>query len=99
MYGLSATELHYLKEVFSKYSHIDRAILYGSRAMQTQRRGSDVDIVLVGKGLKKPLFDIYDELEEGLPYFVDIGLYDEITNEKLKAHIDRVGKVIYKKER
>ena len=31
------------------------------------------------------------------PYQFDVKLYNEINHKKLKEHIDRVGKVFYKK--
>jgi hypothetical protein len=30
-----------------------------------------------------------------MPYFVDVSIYDRLSNPDLKAHIDRVGKVLY----
>jgi hypothetical protein len=30
-----------------------------------------------------------------MPYFVDVSIYDNISNPDLKEHIDRVGKVLY----
>ena len=95
MCGLKDSEVDILKSTFLKYPKIKKAILYGSRAMDTFRDGSDIDIVLFGDNLKDELFYIYDELEERLPYFIDINLYELITNEKLKQHIKNVGKVIY----
>ena len=29
------------------------------------------------------------------PYLVDVSIYDKLSNPDLKAHIDRVGKVLY----
>jgi hypothetical protein len=29
------------------------------------------------------------------PYFVDVSIYDRLSNPDLRAHIDRVGKVLY----
>ena len=33
---------------------------------------------------------------KSLPYFVDVVIYEHITNEALREHIDRVGISIYK---
>ncbi len=70
-----------------------KTILYGSRAMGIHRRGSDIDIVISGNSLNSTISYIYDELEENLPYFIDIEILENITNEKLKHHIEKVGKV------
>lgn len=95
MYGLKVEEFEILQKSFKKFPSIKKVVLYGSRAMGNFKKGSDIDIVLFGEGLKDKLFYIYDELEENLPYFIDIDIYDNITNEKLKEHIKKVGKTIY----
>ena len=33
--------------------------------------------------------------DSDIPYFVDVSIYDQMSNQELKAHIDRVGKVLY----
>jgi len=97
MYGLTDIELQILKRTFAKYPEIQKAILFGSRAKGNFKNGSDIDIVIITEN-KFNIFYIYDELEEKLPYFIDIILYNSITNKKLKNHIKNFGKIIYKKE-
>ena len=99
MYGLSEEEIDILKKSFASFPQLEKAVLYGSRAMGNYKRGSDIDLVLYGDDLKDALFYIYDDLDEQLPYFIDITSYDTITNEKLKQHISKVGKVIYNREK
>jgi len=40
-------------------------------------------------------------LQDGLylPYFFDVLDYSKITNQELKGHIDRIGKVFYSKKK
>ena len=46
---------------------------------------------------KKILSALLTAFEESLlPYFVDVVIYEHITNEALREHIDRVGISIYK---
>jgi hypothetical protein len=33
--------------------------------------------------------------DSDIPYFVDVLIYDKLSNPDLKAHIDRVGKILY----
>jgi len=33
--------------------------------------------------------------DSNLPYFVDVSIYENLSNPDLKAHIDRAGKVLY----
>ncbi len=94
---MTQEQLNILQEIFAQYPQISKVVLFGSRAMGNYRNGSDVDLALYGSDLKGPLFYIYDKLDEQLPFFADIIAYDSITNEKLKQHIDNVGKVIYGK--
>ena len=74
------------------------AILYGSCALGTFKKGSDIDIALKGKEITSTICSlIHFELEEEtlLPYFFDITNYEIIKNQKLIEHIDRVGKILY----
>jgi len=61
--------------------------------------GSDVDITLKGENLKLKLLnkislDIDDLL---LPYSFDISIFQQITIPDLIEHIERFGKVFYRK--
>jgi predicted nucleotidyltransferase len=97
-YGLSDKTLDTLNSIFLKYPGIKRAILYGSRAKGNFRAGSDIDLTLK----TEENFTFIDLLRIGndfndsdMPYFVDVSIYDNISNPDLKAHIDRVGKILY----
>jgi predicted nucleotidyltransferase len=85
--------------VFSHYPKIEKAILYGSRAKGTYKKGSDIDIALVGKNLNiKELNQIWIELDDlMLPYQFDLTLYNILSNDEFIDHIDRVGIEIYSK--
>jgi len=64
------------------------------------KKGSDVDIVLMGEKISKnTVTQLNEYLNETypLPYFFDISNYNEISNMELKIHIDTLGVVIYKK--
>lgn len=85
--------------MFAGYTNIEKVILYGSRAKGTFREGSDIDFTILGKNLNlKNIYAIEEKIEELLlPYSFDISLFDQIDNPDLKDHINRVGKVFYKK--
>jgi len=97
-FGLSQNVIENIQEVFTKHLEVEKAILYGSRALGRHRPSSDIDIVLFGKFLDlQKLFNIEDELDDLLlPYKFDISLYANINNRQLLDHIKRVGKVLYK---
>lgn len=98
MYGLSSDTLNKIRIAFAKVQTIEKVVLYGSRAQESYRTGSDIDISLFGKNLTLansvyPLMDILDELL--LPYSFDISIFEHIDNSDLVDHIKRVGKTVY----
>ena len=95
-YGLSEINGKRIMDVFSRFSEVQEAVLFGSRAKGNYRQGSDIDIAVKGtvsKDVLSALLVAFDETV--LPYFVDILVYDHIKNIALKEHIDRVGICIY----
>ena len=100
MYGLLDRDLKLILEAANKYQQIEAVVLFGSRAMGNYKKGSDVDLAIVGENIdRKILRRISDDLNEEypLPYFFDVLNYNDISNEALKKHIDSVGESIYKR--
>ncbi len=97
MYGLTESQRHVIENILARYPKISKAVLYGSRARGDHRTGSDIDLVLFGEDLKGSLYLIHDELEEALPYFIDLTLFDAVRDKALKARIDTEGVLIYRK--
>lgn len=98
MYGLEEDTISKINEVFSKYSQIEKVILYGSRAKGNYHNGSDIDITLKGKKLtlSNSVYPIAEELDElYLPYMFDISIFSHIKDHDMIDHINRVGKVFY----
>lgn len=52
LYGLTEAELKIIILVLEKFPDIEKAILFGSRAMGRQKRGSEIDIALKGNSLE-----------------------------------------------
>lgn len=73
--------------------NIKQIILFGSRAKNTSKHGSDIDLAIVGEDIGfRQLCQIDAKIDElDLPYKVDVINYSSITNQELKNHIDRVG--------
>ncbi|MFO0360934.1 MAG: nucleotidyltransferase family protein [Flavobacteriales bacterium] len=92
-YGLADKTITAIQGVFERYPHIEKAILYGSRAKGNFREGSDIDLTLVGAQLTvDELFRIDQELDDlMLPYMIDLSIKHQIKNEDLLEHIERVG--------
>lgn len=96
-FGLPARAMNALRETLAQHVHVQRAVIYGSRAKGNYRPGSDIDITLEGSELTFPeLLRIASELDDQmLPYKIDLSLLSHIDNPALRAHIARVGKVLW----
>lgn len=99
MYGLDPEEMQLLHRIFSSTEEIEEVVLYGSRAKGTNKPFSDIDITLKGKNLiEEHLTDVcYSLSESSLPYFCDVSIFQHLTSSSLIDHINRRGRVIYKK--
>ncbi|MDY0133166.1 MAG: nucleotidyltransferase domain-containing protein [Desulforegulaceae bacterium] len=99
-YGLKQTTIESIKNVFSRYLQVEQVIIYGSRAKGNYKNGSDIDLTLKGDGLSLILMNkIAIELDDLLlPYTFDLSVYNHIENYDLTDHIQRVGKIFYKRK-
>lgn len=100
MFGLLDRDIKYIRKALKQFDEIEKAIIFGSRAMGNYKNGSDVDLVIVGEAISTTVVlrisDLLNE-EYPLPYFFDVLSYDSIKNEKLRKHITTEGKTIYNK--
>ncbi|WP_292663978.1 nucleotidyltransferase domain-containing protein [Nitratifractor sp.] len=90
MYGLETQEWETIKEVLQE-ADTAKAILFGSRAKGDYRRGSDVDLAIIGNE-REVAYRLNEETN--LPYFFDVIHLQKISNKALLEHIERVGKAI-----
>ena len=99
-YGLSDKQLQEIKEILASYESVDKAVLFGSRAIDTYKEASDVDIAIKGEQADWSLaITIKEHLEEEtyLPFFFDVVAYGSVESEELKEHIDGKGKVLFER--
>ena len=81
-----------IKDTILQNKKVGSIILFGSRAKGIATNGSDIDLALVGDLSFKDLCEIDSKLDElNLPYEIDLVIYNKISNNNLKKHIDRVG--------
>ena len=98
MFGLKRSDIEAIVKVLQGFPVIETALIFGSRAMGNYKRGSDIDIAIKGEGVT---FDINSKVsyllneETPMPYFFDVVHYEQIANDNLIDHINRVGVVIY----
>lgn len=97
--GLSEQTVEKIRAVLAHFPEVEKAVLYGSRAKGTHRSGSDIDLVLFGKGLgQSKLGQIDNALDDLLlPYRFDLSLFAKLTHPELIDHIRRVGVEFYQK--
>ncbi|RXK87961.1 nucleotidyltransferase domain-containing protein [Chlorobaculum sp. 24CR] len=99
-YGLDGAVIARIQGVLARYPQVDRAMLYGSRAMGNYRPGSDIDLTLVGSEALnlKILYRIMDEIDDLLlPYTFDLSVLRLINDREVREHIRRAGVVFYDK--
>ncbi len=90
MTGLSQAEMDTIRGVLNTLG-VQKVVLFGSRAKGNYKKGSDVDLAIVGDE-KKASYVLNEETN--LPYFFDVVNLHKITNKNLIEHIHRVGQPI-----
>ena len=96
-HGLSERQLNLIRNLIREFAPGVKSVsLFGSRATNSHRSYSDIDMVLYGD-VKE---DAVDRLwtcfnESSLPYKVDLVAYHLINYPPLKAHIDRFAKTLF----
>lgn len=95
--GLKKEQLQAIRSVLDKYSSVEQAILYGSRAGNRHQPGSDIDLALVGKQLTwDDLLLIRHDLESlWMPVKCDVLDLKTVRDQDLVRRIHTEGKRIY----
>ena len=97
-FGLNQETIDKINSVFEKHSEIEKVIIYGSRAKGNYKSGSDIDFTLIGNDLNDLVETLDSEIDDlNTPYLFDISIFGKLNSPSLKEHINRVGKVFYKK--
>jgi predicted nucleotidyltransferase len=97
-FGLKEKVINQINNVFAKYPQIEKVLIYGSRAKGNYKTGSDIDLSLVGKNIDLALMQAIELKIDDLllPYTFDISIYNQISNQDVKDHIERVGLEFYR---
>jgi predicted nucleotidyltransferase len=94
-FGLDARARALLDGVLERYPSIREARVFGSRALDTHRPESDIDLALYGDVDDALAARVAGELDElPLPYQFDVRAYP-VRHAGLREHIDRVGRTIF----
>ena len=97
--GLKAEYRTAIIDILAANERVERAVLFGSRAMETFTPASDVDIALFGARLtltdQVNLATAIDELP--MAQRVDLLLYKTVSNDALGKHIEQYGVEWYRR--
>ena len=97
MFGLPEKTVHEIRDCLAQYPSIQWVKIYGSRAKGNYAHGSDIDLAFSGAtDLSAALLSALDALPT--PYLFDVTHYDTLQHAALKAHIDRVGILLYERK-
>lgn len=97
-FGLSDQTLNKIHSVLIQYPQVEKVVLYGSRARDNYRNGSDIDLTLFGEEelthtvVSQIAIDLDEQL---LPYTIDLSIFKNIQNPDMIKEIEQVGKVFY----
>lgn len=82
-FGLKETTIETIVNVIKKYSKVEKACIFGSRARGDYKHNSDIDIALFGEQLNSSInTKIFYEIDDLLlPYRIDLINFNELTVE------------------
>lgn len=96
-YGIEEEVYHEMINIFKEIKEIEEVILFGSRAKNTYKQTSDIDLAIkvTEDGKKLLLIRKLDEIRCALKF--DVLNIKHIKNEQLICDIENEGITIYKK--
>ena len=98
-HGLSQQTVAQITRVLTEFPDVERAVLFGSRAKGTHKRGSDIDLALAGTHLDwQTLGRIRSALDDlPVPYRFSLVILGSKLDPEVAAHISRVGVLLYER--
>jgi predicted nucleotidyltransferase len=99
-FGLSKMQLQLILGVINNFEEIEKALIFGSRATEKYKPGSDIDLALIGDKLTSLLINrVSSALDDlPLPFMFDVINYHELNIQLLKKKIDDEGKLLYERK-
>lgn len=100
-FGIRNEDVDYIIETISDFREVEKALIFGSRAIGNYKRGSDVDIALFGVDVNFSIVaKIKDKLQEEspMPFLFDIVDFTHSSSDTLKNHIRKYGAEIFNRD-
>jgi len=100
-YGITDNSYSLILETIANLPGIEKAVIFGSRAMGNSKKGSDIDLAIFGPDIG---FDMIARLQSILnqqlpiPYHVDVVHFDTVENKELQNHINEEGIEIWPRD-
>jgi predicted nucleotidyltransferase len=91
--------INILADHIGRYPHVEKVVLFGSRARGDQRERSDIDIAVIGPEMTDEEWtDIWTYVDEEAPTLlcVDLVRWKEASDE-IRRSIEREGVVLYER--
>lgn len=98
-FGLTDPVINQICSIIKKYPEIKKVIIYGSRATDSYKKSSDIDLTLLGDNIRfETLARVLNEIDDLLlPYQFDISIFKYLDNDNLIKHIKKYGKVFFER--
>ncbi len=90
--GIRSSVIAEILDLAHKY-HIQRIILFGSRARGDYKRTSDIDLAVMGGDIARFALDVEEETSTLLKF--DIVNLNRPVHDELMSSIEKEGKVLY----
>ncbi len=100
MYGLTNKQFKLIEDTIIACIEIEKAVIFGSRAQNTFKPSSDIDLVIFGKDINNNVINkLSSQLDElPLPFMFDVINFKDISNLSLKSKIDLQGQVFFERK-
>ncbi len=99
-FGLTEAQIGEVRAILGRQTRVEVAWVYGSRAKGNFTPYSDLDLALEGNEIDFQILGrlLLDFDDSRLPVRVDMQRLAAIKSAELLGHIERVGKVIYRRQ-
>jgi len=99
-FGIAERSFSLLLDAVRRHPEIERALVFGSRAMGTAAPGSDIDLAIDGPQASEAVAaQLSRDLNERrpIPYHVDVVALATVQHRALRDHIEQEGQEMYRR--
>lgn len=99
-FGLNKKQLQLIGEVIESFPEIEMVFVFGSRASETNRPGSDIDLAVSGPQLSPLILNRFSSALDDLPlpFLFDVVDYNNLKNINLQRNITNHGKLLFERK-